>query len=181
MTNPLLTIEHVPAGQDATRAHVGDLVFVHRPGLITALIRVGQWLRPSLRPWARYTHVAVLVGASGMIIEAHAKGVQVADLTEYRDRDYILVRTGLQGYDVLQAEQFLFRQVGERYGFVIFAGTALRMLTPGRGLWLGMNGTEICSGLAAQALERGWYVFSKLAASLCPAELARELGVPYAG
>ncbi|MGH2870434.1 MAG: hypothetical protein ACRDNK_23055 [Solirubrobacteraceae bacterium] len=158
----------------------GDLVFVRRRGPIAWMIQLGQSIRPSLRPWRRLTHVAVVV-ADGAIIEARARGVVRSPLSEYADRDRIIVHTGLTGDDLAQALAYLHAQLGERYGLVTFVGTGLRMLTPGRGLWFGGDATQICSGLAATALERGWFVFEQVAASLCPAELARALAVnPHA-
>lgn len=178
-----VTLERVGAGRTADLVRPGDLLFVHRRGLVQALIQLGQALRPSLRRWAGYTHVACVVDDRGNLVEALLGGVRESTLARYHGVEYIVAHTGLLWPDDAQAVQFVREAVGQRYGILVFIGTALRMLAPGRGLWFGMNGTEICSGLAARMLERGWHDFGPLLpASMCPAELARALRVPrYAG
>lgn len=177
----------------AATLQAGDLIFVRRPRyhqltgtrthraaswLLGAIIWLGQSVRRASRPWANFTHVACSVGG-GSLIEAHAGGVKHARLSEYVNRDYYVVRTGLGVIDREQAIEFLRLNVGDGYGYLIFLGIALRMLTPTKwGPFLGWNHTNICSGLAAQMLERAWYVFDGQAAQMDPAELARDLGVP---
>jgi hypothetical protein len=57
------------------------------------------------------------------------------------------------------AVSFAQKRVGDRYGWSTIICIALKVLFKGR--WnFGIEGTEICSGLAAQALERmgyDWY------------------------
>jgi hypothetical protein len=93
-------------------------------------------------------------------------------LAEYRDVEYAIARTGLGQPDRDQVVRFARSCVGQRYGWLSILGVALRYLTPGRGLWFGMDGTEICSGLAAQAMCRGWAIFDHNPATMTPAELA---------
>lgn len=171
------TVERIPAGTDPVSVLAGDLMFVHRHGPVAWIIQIGQSIRPSLRPWRRLTHVAVILDPS-TVIEARAHGVVRRPLSEYAARDRIIVHTRLTSIDQAQAIAYVRAQLGERYGVLTFLGTGLRMLTPGRGLWFGGDATQICSGLAATMLERGWFVFpGVVAASMCPAELARSLHV----
>lgn len=169
-------IEIVPAGQDATDPQPGDLIFCHRPGIVSALIRAGQRLRPGDSRWS---HVAVVEGPVGDgtvgLIEALTRCVTRSPLSEYRHIEYAICRTRLHGDDQRQAIAFAISCLGQRYGWGVILGIALRYLTPGRGLWFGSNGTEICSGLAAQMLVRGWANFPVNPASMTPAELAASL------
>ena len=157
---------------------VGDLLFFHRHGPIRALIHLGQWLRPSLRPWAHLTHVAC-VAAPGVLIEAEWPRVHATPLDAYQSSEYVVARTGMDAHDQPQAAAYLNACVGERYGWLTFLGTALRMLTPGAGgLFFGGNRTAICSGMAACMLERGSFIAAGNASTMCPAALARAVGVP---
>lgn len=172
--NPTATL--VPAGQDATNVQAGDLLFLHMHGPIRLMIHVGQWLRPSLRAWSRLTHVAVITDPSGALIEARWPRVRRGQFTQYRQRDYVHVRTKLHIADQKQAVAYLETCLGDPYGIGTFVGTATRMLTPGKCCILLASRWPICSGLAATALERGWFVAKGAAASLSPAELAQALG-----
>jgi hypothetical protein len=65
--------------------------------------------------------------------------------------------------------------VGERYGWLTIAAIAVKVLTRGR-LDFGIQGTTICSGLAARCAERlgyNWNPFDP--AELTPAYLAKVL------
>jgi uncharacterized protein YycO len=111
------------------------------------------------------------------LIEALTHGVRRTPLQAYQPIEYAIVHTHLQGDDQAQAVSFAQSCVGQRYGFSTDLGIALRFLTPGRGLWFGMDGTEICSGLVAQAMVRGWANFLHNPASLSPSELGQYYGV----
>lgn len=168
----------IPAGQDAMAISPGDLIFLHRPGPVRDIIRAGQWVRSGLRPWAALTHVACVRDANGMLIEAVYPRVRRRHITEYHPQEYVHASTGLSQPDQGEAVAYLDSCVGERYGVLTCAGIAVRMFTPGHGgLVLMGSRTGICSGLAAEMLERGSYRFDHVAASMCPAELARAVGV----
>lgn len=168
----------IPAGERPVATAPGDLLFLHCPGPIRATIHAGQWLRPALRPWSELTHVACITSTAGDLIEAKFPKVRRGHVSEYHASQYLHVATHLSAEDQAEAVAFLESRVGEPYGVLIDAGIALRMLTPGHGgLFFGRSGTGICSGLGAEMLERGPYVFSGLPAAMCPAELARALHV----
>lgn len=167
--------ERVPVGKDATNPLPGDFILCHRRGIASALIRWGERIR--FRSGARWSHAA-LIESPEVIIEALSRGVVRTKLSHYHDIEYILVHTQLSDQDTAQALAFAQACLGQRYGFITDFAIGLRFLTPGHGLWFGTDGTQICSGLVAQALTRGWAVFSQNPASLSPAELAEDYGVP---
>lgn len=166
------TIEHCSAGTDATTAQPGDFVLLHRPGFVPSMIGLGERLRFGKGHWSHVAYVITPIE----IIEALARGVERNPLSEYRDIGYVVVHTHMNPLDVEEANAFALSCVGQRYGFFTDFGIALRFLTPGRGLWFGMDGTEICSGLVAQALVRGTANFKVNPASISPTELAAEYG-----
>lgn len=172
---PVASYQVVPIGQDAQDALPGDFILCHRRGPASAFIRWGERIR--FRSGARWSHAAY-IETPDTIIEALGRGVVRNPLHVYRDIEYVLVHTYLSPEDLAQATAFVHTCLGQHYGFMIDAGIGLRFLMPGRGLWFGMNGTEICSGLVAQAQTRGWANFPRNPASISPAELAEAYGVP---
>jgi hypothetical protein len=169
-----MSYEICPPGVDATNPQPGDFILCHRAGFASSVIRLGE--RIKFRPGANWSHAA-FVETPDTVIEALTKGVVRTPLAAYRDIEYVLVRTGLVGDDRQQAVAFAQSCVGQKYGWVTDLGITLRFLTPGRGLWFGMDGTELCSGLVAQALCRGWKIFAVNPAAISPAELGVEYGV----
>lgn len=154
-------------GQDATGVMPGDMILLRRSGFVSWVIRVGERLR--LRR-ADVSHTA-FCESSQVLIESLTRGTVRTQLSAYRHTEYWIVRAGLTGDDALQAVAFARSCVGEQYGWLTDLGIALRFLTPGRGLWFGMNGTAICSGLCAEAQVRGWAIYPVDAAAISPQEL----------
>jgi hypothetical protein len=164
-----------PPGVNATDPRAGDFILCHRKGFASVMIRWGERIRT--RSGDRWSHAA-FIETPETVIEALTHGVKRNPLTEYTDILYVLVRTDLHGDDQRQAVAFAQSCVGQEYGFTTDLGIALRFLTPGRGLWFGTNGTEICSGLVGQAMVRGWANFPVNPSALSPAELAVYYNVP---
>lgn len=167
-----------PAGSDS-KPLPGDFILCHRKGFASACIRGGERLR--LRSGDNWSHAALCINETE-IVEALTHGVERNPISVYRDIEYVVVQTNLGGlnggYDAQQAVAFALSCVGQKYGFAIILGIGLRFLTPGTGLWFGMNGTEICSGLVGQSLVRGWANFPVNPSALTPADLALYYKVP---
>jgi hypothetical protein len=157
-------VETVPIGEDARDLRPGDFILCHRSGFTSWCIRAGERLRFRR---ALVSHAA-FCETDVTLIEALTHGIKRTPLAYYRQTQYYVVRTRLWPLDAVQARNFAQSCVGDRYGFLIDLGVALRFLTPGKGLWFGMNGTEMCSGLVAQAQVRGWTNFSENPASISP-------------
>lgn len=171
----LLSYEYVAIGQDPTDANPGDILLCHRFGFASACIR--GYERFHFKGGDRWSHVACFRSAD-CLTEALTRGVVETQPQAYRFIECVHVRTNLSVADGVQARKFLDACVGMRYGWVTIGGLPLRALTPTRGPVLLAGGTKICSGLAAEMLTRGGYVFSVEPAAIMPAELAIDLGVP---
>src|ERR1035437_1153273 len=130
--------ELVPIGTTATDPRPGDFILCHRKGLASKLIRAGEYVHE--RQGAVVSHAA-FIETPTTLIEALTRGVVRTPLEDYRDIEYWIVRTGLPPLDQHQAVAFAQSCVGQKYGFVVIFGVALRYLTWGEGLWFGMNGT----------------------------------------
>ena len=172
-----MSYEICPPGVEATNPQPGDFILCHRKGFASSVIRWGE--RIKFRGGDEWSHAA-FIETPTTVIEALTKGVSRNPLVGYKDTLYVLVRTELHGDDRQQAVAFAQSCVGQEYGFLVDLGIAIRFLTPGRGLWFGMDGTEICSGLVAQALCRGWKIFKDNPAAISPAELSEEYEVGIA-
>jgi uncharacterized protein YycO len=147
----------------------GDFLLCHRPGFVSRCIRLSE--RIKFKGGSNWSHAAYCE-TPDTIIEALTKGVVRNPISVYDGTEYVVVHTDLHGDDLQQATNYARAMVGKRYGFLTDLGIFLRFLTPGRGLWFGMTGSEICSGLVAQAMTRGWMIFDENPASLSPSELA---------
>lgn len=159
----------------------GDIVLVHTDHFVSKLIRFGQ---RGYGEFSRWNHVAIVVasGEDPTLIEALTKGVEENPLSKYpaenvklipvQPRGLVLTNTIDMRYN---AALFAVSCKGEEYGFVTILAIALKTLFKGR-FNFGVQGTSICSGLAARSLERLGYDFNPWdPAELTPAYLAKTL------
>jgi hypothetical protein len=166
----MVVIKQIPAGQDTTGAP-GDILLCNRKGFASWCIRTGETIKLGRK--ARFSHAAIFVKPDGLV-ESLTRGVAETSLSVYRGVEYVHIATGLDAHDQAQAVNFALSCVGQKYGWLDDVGIGLRFLTPGRGLWFGMNGTQICSGLCAQAQCRGDKIFTLEPSSISPEELYNE-------
>jgi hypothetical protein len=164
----------VPIGEDAKNVHAGDFILVHGTGWMAKMVGFGEYIRFRNGYWRH----AAYCESPTVLIEALPPRVRFTPLANYRGVDYVHVQTGMRHRDACQANAFARGCVGQEYGFITDAGIFMRFCTPGSGLWFGVNGTRICSGLVAEAETRGWAVFKGNPSSLSPTELGREYDVP---
>jgi hypothetical protein len=161
--------------EDQPRA--GDLLGVERTGFVSGMIHLGQWIRPSLRPWAKLTHWAYVRTDGGHLIEALTRGVVRSHISKYDGIRTVVIHTNLDPHDLEQANAFADSCVGMDYGWLTDASIGLRNLTPGRGWWFGMTGTQMCSGFCAETQVRGPTIYPAEPGSMQPAELGRHYNV----
>lgn len=166
----------------------GDLLLVETHHFVSRLIRFGQRGYPPAD--RRFNHVAVFVG-DGMMVEALTSGVVLSPVDKYPAADTrvavalahgaspgLPMEAETQSWMDMRANAASFARscVGEKYGWATIAAIAVKTLTKGR-VDFGVQGTSICSGLAARALERLGYDWNPYdPAELTPAYLADRLG-----
>lgn len=160
-------------GQGTTETIPGDFILTHRHALYSWLVSHGQSIRfrKDRRIYAHWSHAALITSGTGDIIEARSKGVLEHTLKEYLHVEYHYVHLTMDDHDRAQAVKFAQACVGQEYGWGTIFGLAFCALT-GSKMQFGFNGTEICSGLVARALERGDYIFPKAPNTMMPADLA---------
>lgn len=161
-------------GQGASGTLPGDFILTHlSDNWYSNLISFGQGLRfhGDRKPYAHWSHAALVTGYKGEIVEARARGVIRQNISEYTEKEYHYVHLDYEMHDRLQAIKYAESCVGYEYGWATIAMMAATILTP-LSVEFGLNGQEICSALVATALERGPYIFPKGSISMMPADLA---------
>jgi uncharacterized protein YycO len=178
--SPISSAERFGPDHEATEFEPGDFILTHRRGPIPRLIRAGQRLRfrGADRPYAHWSHSAIIVAADGAIVEAEASGVKRDHLSRYKAVEYHLVRLGdtAGARDRAQAVRFAERLVGDAFGFGEMIAVSINILS-GRRLSLTRKSHMICSALVARALERTDAIFEPDPAGMLPADLAKHYGV----
>ena len=147
---------------------------------VSRLIRFGQ--RGYGKEAASWNHCAIYIG-NGEIIEALTNGVVHSYASKYPSKDVRVLTVEAKNwngprstieYDPIMranAVSFALSCVGEKYGFLTIFAIAVKVLTKGK-LDFNIQGTSICSGLAARCLERLGYNFQPYdPAELTPAYL----------
>ena len=161
----------------------GDFLLGRAHGVKHDLLRFGQGLRLSRRKrkFARYTHAALVVSASGDLIEAVGTGVRRSHVRSYVDagEPFQIVRIKVSDEDRRQMVAFTTAALDQKapYGFLTNISTAFWAFTGSRLIFF-HDGSYTCSGLVAAALERTSTRFTTNAARVMPAQLAEMFGAP---
>lgn len=173
-----MVIERFNAGEGKESPRPGDFILTHRKALYSFAVSTGQRLRfrGSRRPYAHWSHAALVSSTGGEIVEARNQGVILNSLAAYEHIEYHYVHVDMDERDRQQAVAFARACVGQRYGWSTIASLAI-MLATGARFQFGFDGTEICSGLVARALERGPFIFPKAPNTMMPADLAEFFSI----
>jgi uncharacterized protein YycO len=163
-----------PAGQAAPEYSIGDFILCHRKGFVSYCIVFGQGIRfrGDQRPYAHWSHAALLVSDKGDLVEALTKGVKRNHIDEYKDSDYTLVRVNASAEDQEQILRYANKIIDDKYSFSTIISAGFRMVIGGT-FYFGFSGHTICSGLIARAQERMGAYFDREPQVITPADLAR--------
>jgi hypothetical protein len=179
-------VEEYGPGESAASWRPGDLVLTHGSAFTSKLIRFGQRLRihGDDRKYTHWNHVAIVVGADGSLVEALGRGVTRTNVSKYEPREYHVLKVEASAKDREQAVLFCLYASGEvyangeprgeriRYGWITIASITFALVTGAR-FSFQLDGTEICSGLAARAMERTGAIFNRSPSHLMPADIAK--------
>lgn len=176
-----------PPGQVPAQWVPGDVILTHSEhGLFGQLIRFGESLRyrsEQDRPYAWFNHAAVVISpdphtGEPRVAEALSSGIQKNPASKYRPEWFAYIDVGASKGDRDQIVQFAEREASlhEQYGFLQIASITAALLVGGR-LTIGMDGSEICSALAAKSLRGAGYWWERSGhvvdeTYLTPADLA---------
>ncbi|HHT9138756.1 MAG TPA: hypothetical protein ACFYEK_16120 [Candidatus Wunengus sp. YC60] len=162
----------------------GDFILTHGDSWMGKLIRFGQKLRfiGDDRRYAWWSHAAIIINIDGDLVEALGTGVQRANLSKYKPREYRIVQIDnfANQDDRMQIVAFANWCLGEPYGVLTILSIALNLLT-GSKFTFGIEGQQICSGLVARALERTALIFEFTPSHITPAYLAKKFNIQPTG
>lgn len=178
MTLPLqVNVEKIclsPDGQRDTDFKPGDFILTFHDGFYSKLIRIGQSFRfrGKDRAYIKYTHTAMIINTEGDLIEALATGVTKSHISKYTPTEYIHVGILASDEDRNEILNFVTSCLGQQYGWLTILSIAITLLLGGK-FSFNLDGTEICSGLVARALERTTAIFPENPTKIMPCQLAK--------
>jgi uncharacterized protein YycO len=176
---PTAQVTRFGPGEQAQSVAAGDILLTHRGGMIPRLIRLGQRrrFRRRRRPYAHWSHAALVTDSSGRLVEAESRGVESSPITKYRQREYHIVHTGqLLDDGGNAAVAYADAQVGKPFGFLVLASLGVWLATGIRVRWR-RGDHQICSGLVARALRESGHHFERDPTFMLPADLAEAFHV----
>jgi hypothetical protein len=166
-------------GANVRQPRRGDLILVRGEEWISKYIRFFERMRyraADERPFAYWSHAALIVSPQGHLVEVLANGVVLRKLEKYRDREYHYVYLDLTEAARRKAAAFALSCVRQKYGRASFVLLALAVLLGDR-FRVPENGRQGCISLIARALQRAGVTFERRPTELMPADLAKRFGV----
>jgi len=175
-----------PPGEMPAEWVPGDIILTHSPrSVLGILIRFGERLRYSGEdaPFAWFNHAAIVARpdpktGEPRVVEALGSGVKFSFASTYEPKwfAYIDVDAGTADRDKIVEFAEKEAVLNQKYGVLQIASIIGTLVTNGR-LTIGVDGTEICSALAAKSLRAAgfWWERDKTIADesyLTPADLA---------
>lgn len=177
---PAIRAHLAPPGQlPPVPPQPGDFFLTVKTTLLFRLLSWGEHrhFKGDLAKYARWNHTGLVVGHNGEIIEATHKGVVRNNISEYLGREYMIVTPKVAGQaDIDQTIAFAEWAVGKPYGLLTIVALGIWALFGGK-FDVSLDGTMICSGLVARALERSGYIFDRDPTRVTPADLAQKFDV----
>jgi hypothetical protein len=184
---PMTISPEVPP-RGIVRCRPGEEIHDPRPGDII-LIRTGTWLgtfirfferlryhTPADRPFAYWSHAALVVTNAGHLIEVAYAGVTISRIERYRRDEYHYVRLDLTEPARTKAVALARSCLKQKYGHRSFLLLALALLLGDR-FQVPDNGEQGCVALIVRALQAAGMSFDRGPADMMPADLAKRFGV----
>src|ERR1700736_3451053 len=127
-THDCSNFERYAPGFEVQNAQAGDFLLTHSRSWTGWLIRFGQRFRyygPD-KKYARWCHVALFVNNKGDIVEAIGGGVQLRNVSVYRDTEYhVVYLSNVSPQDRAQEVAFARHCLNSHYGFMTILSLAL--------------------------------------------------------
>ena len=159
--------------EEAREFEPGDFILTKSTRMVGWLIRTGQLFRFKGKH-AKWTHAALIVSKEGDLIEACGGGVIRSHISQYKKKEYHLIRLGEMADEKDRQKMVNFAEWCLRYdyGHLTIISISLCLITGWKFLF-GMDNRIICSALVARALERTRVIFDKNPSFIMPADLAK--------
>jgi len=162
-----------PAGKEADTYAPGDFILVSTKGILSNIIRFGQFIRyhGKMKAYSHWNHAAMIIDKDGTIVEAVGRGVVTSNINEYKHVEYYYVSSKLNAQSRNQAVAACKSFLKDKYGFLTIASITLELLT-GIKLQFTNSNTMICSAVVGQSLWAGGVIFDTNPYQMMPADLA---------
>jgi hypothetical protein len=170
---------HRAPGEGIENSRPGDIVLIRGTGWLGKAIRCFVRMRcrrSEDRPFARWSHAAIIVSPRGHLVEVLHTGVVLSSLEKYRSQDYHYVYLTLSPADRTRAAHYACSCLGQNYGRLSFILLAFAVLSGDR-FKVPDRGQQGCVALIARALQRAGITFARRPADMTPADLAKPFGV----
>lgn len=167
---------------DPILTNPGDIVLVHRRhGFYSFWISIGQGLRfKGPKHFKYWTHIAIVVGDQGEIVEAAWPCVRGANLIEYKEAgaDFAIadITPWADVHDREQVVAFAKHAIGTKYGIAEAASLGFWMM--GVPVRSSVGNQLICSALGAEAASRTNIIFPTEPLWMTPAHHAQFFNIP---
>lgn len=175
-----VSVERFGPGEGLLTTQPGDFVLTHRKAFPSFMIALGQRIRfrKGRKPFAHWSHAALIVGYHGELIEALAPGLVCDNLSRYKGVEYHYVTTDLDERDRERVRRYGVTMARRHtlYDYLEIVSLGLQLLT-GATVTFTTGSHTICSGFVATALERTDAIFTRAANTMLPADLAEYYGV----
>jgi hypothetical protein len=166
-------------GESITNPRPGDVVLIRGTGWLGKAIRLFVRIRcrgSADRPFAHWSHAAIIVSPKGHLVEVLHTGVVLGSLEKYRDREFHYLYLNLSATGRTRASRYAYSCLRQKYGRLSFVLLALAVLT---GDWFEVpdRGQQGCVALIARALGCAGVTFARRPTAMTPADLAKQFGV----
>jgi hypothetical protein len=166
-------------GESIANPRPGDVVLIRGTGWLGQAIRLFVRMRcrrSGDRPFAHWSHAAIVISPRGHLVEVVHTGVVLSSLEKYCWQEYHYVYLNLSAADRTRAAHYAYSCLRQNYGRLSFILLALAVLT---GDWFEVpdRGQQGCVALIARALRYAGVTFARRPADMTPADLAKQFGV----
>jgi hypothetical protein len=166
-------------GEAISHPRPGDIILVRGAGWLGWCIRMFERMRyrtDADRPFAYWSHAAIVVGHRGILVEVLHDGVALCTLEKYREQEYHYIHLDLPDAHRRDATYYACACLRQKYGVSSFLLFALSLLCGDQ--WrIPDRGQQGCVALIARALLRAGMTFEREPADMMPADLAKQFGV----
>lgn len=166
-------------GEAVSHPVPGDIVLVRGVGWLGKAIRLFErmrYRREEDRPFTYWSHVAIIVGHNGFLVEVLHTGVMLSRLEKYREQEYHYVHLDLSEPDRSNAAYYACACLRQRYGVLSFLLFAFSLIAGDRSR-IADRGQQGCVALIVRALQRAGMRFERGPADMMPADLAKRFDV----
>lgn len=170
--------ERYAPGADVPDPRPGDFILIRGSSWVSRIIYAAERRRPrTLRPYAYWSHCALVATRYGTIIDVTNRGVVAGHISRYRDHEYHYVRVDRPEGERFAGVLLATRSVGQRYGVLSFFRIGWNLVFRHPHIRARDRGQEVCASVVARALAHAGFEFSSPPHEMMATDLAHHFGV----